>query len=42
MSAAGLCSCTPPSAAITGRALYEGNLDLGAAQRLADEIASKP
>jgi phosphoribosylformimino-5-aminoimidazole carboxamide ribotide isomerase len=28
--------------AITGRALYEGNLDLGAAQRLADEIASKP
>jgi phosphoribosylformimino-5-aminoimidazole carboxamide ribotide isomerase len=27
--------------AITGRALYEGNLDLAAAQRLADEIASK-
>ena len=27
--------------AITGRALYEGNLDLAAAQRLADEIAAK-
>jgi phosphoribosylformimino-5-aminoimidazole carboxamide ribotide isomerase len=27
--------------AITGRALYEGSLDLGAAQKLADEIAAR-
>jgi phosphoribosylformimino-5-aminoimidazole carboxamide ribotide isomerase len=28
--------------AIAGRALYEGTLDLGAAQKLADEVSSRP